>query len=164
MTPAQTTFLLALAGVLVLVAAFGVVVIAHARRSSGSPSGPIRRLAQPSVARLEVHRWAFYAHRIGGVAILAFLGLHLVDVGLIAISPALYDEVHALYGTPVLRGFEVGLFAVIVFHAANGLRLLVIDLVDVGARTSERLLWLAIGLTILVTVPASVVILRPVIA
>ncbi len=90
--------------------------------------------------------------------------LQLVDVGLIAISPALYDEVHALYGTPVLRGFEVGLFAVIVFHAANGLRLLVIDLVDVGARTSERLLWLAIGLTILVTVPASVVILRPVIA
>ncbi len=163
MTPAQTTFLVALAVILVLVTAFAVLVIAGARRSSGGPSGPLRRLARPSIARLEVHRWAFYAHRIGGVAILAFLGLHLVDLGLIAVSPALYDEVHALYGTPVLRLFEVGLFMAILFHATNGLRLLLMDLVDVGARTSERLLWLAIGLTVVLTIPASLVILRPVI-
>jgi succinate dehydrogenase / fumarate reductase cytochrome b subunit len=161
LTPAQTAFLVALATILVLVTLFAAVVLARARRSSGALSGPAARLARPSIARLEVHRWAFYAHRVSGVAIFAFLILHLVDVGLVAISSELYDEVHALYGTLALRVFEVGLLAGILFHAANGLRLLVIDLVDVGARASERMLWLAIAVTIVLTIPAGAIILGP---
>jgi succinate dehydrogenase / fumarate reductase cytochrome b subunit len=161
LTPAQTAFLVALGAILVIVALFALLVVARARRTGGGVVGPVARLGRPSIARLEVHRWAFYAHRVSGVAIFAFLALHLVDVGLVAISSALYDEVHALYGTLALRIFEVGLLAGILFHAANGLRLLVIDLVDVGARASERMLWLAIGLTIVLTIPAGAVILAP---
>jgi succinate dehydrogenase / fumarate reductase cytochrome b subunit len=163
MTPAQTAFLTALGTILVLVGAFGAVVVMRARRASRVPATSILgRLGRPSIARIEVHRWAFYAHRTGGLAILAFLALHLVDVGLIAISPALYDEVHALYGTPVLRAFEVALLAAILFHAFDGLRLLALDLLDLGWRSSERLLWLAVALTVALTVPAAVLILAPV--
>ena len=165
MTPAQAAFVAALAVILGLVAAFGLIVMARARLGvGGGPIGPITRLARPSTARLELHRWAFYAHRVSGVGILAFLALHLVDIGIVAISPALYDEVHVLYGTPPLRVFEVGLLAGILFHAFNGLRLLLLDLVDVGLRGSERLLWLAVGLTVVVTIPAAIVILGPVFA
>jgi succinate dehydrogenase / fumarate reductase cytochrome b subunit len=162
MTPAQTAFLTALGTILVLVGAFGLFVVIRARRASRVPASSIlRRLGRPSVARLELHRWAFYAHRTGGLAILGFLALHLVDVGLVAISPALYDEVHSLYGTPLLRAFEVGLLAAILFHALDGLRLLVLDLVDVGWRASERLLWLAVVVTVVLTIPAAVLILGP---
>jgi succinate dehydrogenase / fumarate reductase cytochrome b subunit len=162
MTPAQTAFLTALATILVLVGAFGLFVVIRARRASRVPASSImRRLGRPSVARLELHRWAFYAHRTGGLAILGFLALHLIDVGLVAMSPALYDEVHSLYGTPLLRAFEVGLLAAILFHALDGLRLLVLDLVDVGWRVSERLLWLAVVLTFALTIPAAVLILGP---
>jgi len=164
LTPAQTAFLVALGVILVVVALFALVVLRRAGRAGGGLSGPVARLGRPSVARLELHRWAFYAHRVSGVAILAFLALHLVDVGLVAISSDLYDEVHALYGTLALRLFEVGLLAGILFHTANGLRLLVIDLVDVGSRTSERMLWLAIVLTVVLTVPAGAVILAPALA
>jgi succinate dehydrogenase / fumarate reductase cytochrome b subunit len=164
-TPAQIAFLAALAAILVLAGAFGAFVVVQARRASHVPASSILgRLGRPSVARLELHRWAFYAHRTGGLAILGFLALHLVDVGLVAVSPALYDEVHTLYGTPALRVFEVGLLAAILFHAFDGLRLLVLDLVDVGWRTSERLLWLAVVLTVALTIPAAVVILGPVLA
>ncbi len=162
MTPAQTAFLTALAAVFVLVGAFGLFVVTRGRRASRVPASSILgRLGRPSVARLELHRWAFYAHRTGGLAILGFLALHLIDVGLVAISPALYDEVHVLYGTPVLRVFEVGLLAAILFHAFDGLRLLVLDLVDIGWRASERLLWLAVALTIALTIPAALLILGP---
>jgi succinate dehydrogenase / fumarate reductase cytochrome b subunit len=67
-----------------------------------------------------------------------------------------------LYGTPVLRVFEVALLAAILFHAFDGLRLLALDLVDLGWRSSERLLWLAVALTVALTVPAAVLILAPV--
>lgn len=163
MTAAQSAFLVALAVVLALVALFAGLVVARARHSAGASSfGLVARLGRPSTARIEVHRWAFYAHRVSGVGILAFLALHLVDVGLVAVSPTLYDEVHTMYGTPPLRVFEVGLLAGILFHAFNGLRLVVLDLVDVDARTSERLLGLAIALTIVLTIPAAAVILAPV--
>jgi succinate dehydrogenase / fumarate reductase cytochrome b subunit len=138
MTPAQATFLAALTIILGLVAVFGVLVVSRSRRAIEGGSGNlVTRLSRPSSARLEVHRWAHYAHRVSGIGIFAFLALHLVDVGLVAISPALYDEVHALYGSPPLRVFEVGL------------------------RASERLLWLAVVLTVALTVPAAAVILAP---
>jgi len=164
MTAAQLAFLAALAIITLGIAAFAALVIGRSRQSAGGNPGVIARLGRPSVARMELHRWAYYAHRISGLAIFAFLALHLVDVGLVAISPSLYDEVHSLYGTPPMRVFEVALLAGILFHAANGLRLLAMDLVDVGSRTSERLLWLAIAVTVILTIPAGVIILAPVFA
>jgi succinate dehydrogenase / fumarate reductase cytochrome b subunit len=165
MTPAQLAFLGALATIVGLVGAFGLLVVSRARRvAGGGRIGILGRLGRPSTARLELHRWAFYAHRISGLGILGFLALHTVDIGLVAISPALYDEVHALYSTPLLRVFEVSLLAGILFHAFNGLRLLHLDLFDTDARTSERLLWLTVALVVVVAIPAAVVIIGPVFA
>lgn len=161
MTPAQLAFLAGLGVVTLAIVVYGVVVIARARRAAGGSPGLIARLGRPSTARLELHRWAFYAHRISGVAIFAFLALHLVDVGLIAISPDLYDEVHSLYGSTPMRLFEVALLAGILWHACNGLRLLVLDVFDVGLRGSERMLWAALVVTVALTLPAAVVILGP---
>lgn len=164
MTPAQVAFLAALSLISLGIGAFGAFVVARSRRAAGGRPGVLARLGRPSVARMELHRWAYYAHRVSGMAIFGFLALHLVDVGLVAVDPALYDEVHALYGTPPLRVFEVALLAGILFHAANGLRLLGMDLVDVGARTSERLLWACLAITVVLTVPAAAIILAPVFA
>ena len=162
MSPAQLAFLSALAAISVTITVFGMLVLVRSRRAAGVGPAVVARLGRPSVARLELHRWAYYAHRVSGIGIFAFLALHLVDVGLVAISLDLYDEVHSLYGTPPMRVFEIVLLAGILFHAANGLRLLLLDLMDVGARTSERLLWLAIAVTVVLTIPGSVIILAPV--
>ncbi len=164
MTPAQLAFVAGLTIVTAGVLAYGLLVVVRSRRAAGGTPGLIARLGRPSTARLELHRWAFYAHRISGFAIFAFLALHLVDVGLIAISPELYDEVHVLYGSAPMRAFEVALFAGILWHTCNGLRLLLLDLVDIGTRTSERLLWAALVVTATLTVPVAIVILRPVFA
>lgn len=161
MTPAQLAFIAGLTIVTASISAYALLVVARSRRSAGGTPGLVARLGRPSTARLELHRWAFYAHRISGFAIFAFLALHLVDVGLIAISPSLYDEVHGLYGSTPMRLFEVTLLAGILWHVFNGLRLLVMDLVDVGAGTSERLLWASLLATVALSVPAAIVILGP---
>ena len=63
-----------------------------------------------------MQRWAFVAHRATGVAVFAFLCLHILDVGLYAVSAARFDDVHELYGTTPLRLFECALLFAILFH------------------------------------------------
>lgn len=110
----------------------------------------------------DVQRWAFVAHRATGVAVFAFLALHVFDVALYAVSPARFDEVHELYGTAVMRVFECLLLFAILFHTLNGLRLVLLDVVEVRLATARRLLHVALGLTVVTGTLASVVILKPV--
>jgi succinate dehydrogenase / fumarate reductase cytochrome b subunit len=112
----------------------------------------------------DVQRWAFIAHRATGVAVFAFLLLHVLDVALYAISPARFDEVHELYGTAPLRIFECLLLFAILFHTLNGLRLVLLDVVEVQASTARRLLHVALALTAVAGTAASVVILKPMVA
>lgn len=162
---AQLLFLAGLTLVLLAVLAFTGVVLTSARRIDGGayPSlALLRRIARSRTERAEAARWAFYAHRITGFGIFAFLCLHIVDVSLYAFSPALYDTVHVLYGTVPLRVFECALLVAIAFHTLNGLRLLTVDIVDLGLTASLRLLGGVTVLTALLGVAGSVVILRPV--
>jgi succinate dehydrogenase cytochrome b subunit len=112
----------------------------------------------------DVQRWAFIAHRATGVAVFAFLVLHVLDVAIYAVSPARFDEVHELYGTAPLRIFECLLLFAILFHTLNGLRLVLLDVVEVQASTARTLLHVALALTAVAGTAASVVILKPMVA
>lgn len=165
MTIAQLVFVLALIGVLIGVGAFGVLVLFSAARSGGGSYLTLelaRRLWRLPAARDEFQRWAFYTHRFTGFAIFAFLCLHVVDVSLYGFSRSLYNQVHELYGTAPLRLFECGLLVAILFHTFNGLRLLVVDLADLGLAASRRALGGVVALTLALGLGGSIIILRPV--
>lgn len=165
MSAAQGVFLGALTVVVLAVAGFTAVVLASARRIDGGGflGVTLRRMARSRRERAEAARWAFYAHRISGFGIFAFLCLHVVDVSLYAASPALYDNVHQMYGTAPMRVFECALLVAICFHTLNGLRLLAVDVADLGLTASLRLLAGVGALTVLLGVAGSVVILGPVV-
>lgn len=165
MTTAQLLFLCAFTVVNVVILAAVVVVVREARRVDGGAlwsKTVLRRLGRLPSERSEANRLAFYTHRVSGIAIFAFLALHIVDVSLFAISSDLYDDVHELYGTLVMRVFECGLLFALLFHALNGLRLIAIDIWDVGARAAIRILNGVVVASVVVTVAGSIVILRPV--
>lgn len=149
-----------LAGVLVFTAF--TVRVALTDRPTTARGRWIERIGRASDR--DVQRWAFLAHRSTGVAVFAFLLLHVLDVALYAISPARFDEVHELYGTTPLRVFECALLFAILFHTLNGLRLVLLDVVDVKTSTARRLLHVALALTAVAGVAASVVIMKPVLA
>lgn len=163
MTAAQWVFLAAMTAVAVAILGFVVVVVASARLTDGSyPSlGFLLRLGRSPAERVEANRWAFYAHRVSGFAIFAFLALHVLDVALYALSPTVFDEVHRLYGTAPMRVFECGLLLALLFHALNGLRLVAIDLWDLGPVPAARLLDLVTAASVVLGVAGGVVILRP---
>jgi succinate dehydrogenase / fumarate reductase cytochrome b subunit len=133
---------------------------------SGAPAraGAVRAGAAKA-GRVTVYRgrsgqWAFVGHRVSGFLVFMFLLLHVVDVSLVQ-HPRLYDEVHALYGNVMLRLFEVGLLAALVFHSLNGLRIVMIDFFPGAIRKQRPVLAAVVLLTALATVAGGYVILRP---
>jgi succinate dehydrogenase / fumarate reductase cytochrome b subunit len=61
-----------------------------------------------------------------------------------------------------MRLFECLLLFGILFHAFNGLRLVALDLIDVSTAAARRMLHVAVGLSLVLGVAASTVILQPV--
>lgn len=163
----QIVFLGAFSLVIVAVLAMVVVVVGGARRVDGGShltTSVLKRLGRLPAERSEANRWASYAHRLSGIAIFAFVCLHIVDVSLYAISSSLYDDVHQLYGTGFMRVFECGLLLALLFHALNGLRLISIDVWDLGYAQAGRLLNAVVLLTVVLTMIGSVIILQPLVA
>jgi succinate dehydrogenase / fumarate reductase cytochrome b subunit len=69
--------------------------------------------------------WAF--HRISGVAIWAFVVLHVIDIYLVGAAPDAYDTLLVIYATPGGILLEWLLGAAVLYHALNGLRIIVMD-------------------------------------
>ena len=114
-----------------------------------------------TVYRGKSGQWAFVGHRISGVLVFLFLLLHIVDVSLINSDPALYDEVHELYGNVLLRVFEVTLLAALLFHALNGVRIVMIDFFPGAIRNEKKMFTAVLFLSFVLTMVGGWIILRP---
>lgn len=114
-----------------------------------------------TVYRGKSGQWAFVLHRITGFLVFMFLLLHVVDVSLVNASPKLYNEVHDLYGNVLLRLFEVGLLAALVFHAFNGLRIVMIDFFPGAIRSEKVMFTIVLFFTVILTAIGGFVILKP---
>lgn len=91
-------------------------------------------------------QWSWVAHRITGVVIFFFLLVHVLDTSLVRVSPEAYDIVIESYKNPLMGLGELGLVAAIVFHAFNGLRVVLVDFWKKGPRYQRQMLWAVIGL------------------
>lgn len=93
--------------------------------------------------------WSWVLHRITGVAIYFFLLVHVLDTALIRLSPEAYNAVIGTYKNPIMGLGETGLVAAVVFHAYNGLRVILVDYWTKGARYQRVLFWIVIALWVL---------------
>jgi succinate dehydrogenase / fumarate reductase cytochrome b subunit len=105
-------------------------------------------------------QWAFVLHRITGFLVFFFLLLHIVDVSLIT-RPKLYNEVHEVYGNVLLRLFEVGLLAALLYHSLNGLRIVLVDFFPEAIKSERTVLAVVMFLTTALTVVGGYVIMKP---
>lgn len=100
--------------------------------------------------------WSWVAHRITGVLIFFFLLVHVLDTALVRVSPEAYDAVIGTYKNPVVGLGETGLVAAILFHAFNGLRVMLVDFWSQGTRYHRQLLWGVGALWVLCFVPFAI--------
>ena len=115
----------------------------------------------PSVYRGKSGQWAFVLHRVTGFLVFFFLLLHVVDVSLINIDHELYNEVHDLYGNVLLRLFEVGLLGALIFHAFNGLRIVMVDFFPGAIRNEKVMFSIVLGLSVIGTGVGGWIIMKP---
>jgi succinate dehydrogenase / fumarate reductase, cytochrome b subunit len=83
--------------------------------------------------------WSWVAHRITGVAVFFFLLVHVLDTALVRVSPDAYDAVIATYKTPIVNLLEVGLVAAVLYHALNGVRIILVDFWAKGPRHQKAM-------------------------
>ena len=72
--------------------------------------------------------YLYILHRISGVALLLFLAAHVFVTGSRLFGEAAWERVMALTHHPAVQLLEFLVYAAFVFHALNGVRLVLIEL------------------------------------
>ena len=93
-----------------------------ARRAETKPKsdfGPIYRGREG--------QWSWVLHRVTGVIIILFLFAHVVDTAVVGWGPDAYNKVIRVYQNPYVGVLEFVLVGCVVYHALNGVRIMVMD-------------------------------------
>ena len=104
-------------------------------------------------------QWSYILHRVTGVGVLLFLLIHIVDTSLIGWGPEIYNKVIAIYRNPFFKVAEVGLLASVLFHALNGIRVLLVDFWPKGTLYHKQMFYGVVALFFLIMIPATYVML-----
>ena len=78
--------------------------------------------------RRGVEAWLYVLHRVSGLALLAFLSLHLFVTAARLFGAEAWAVLLLTTHSPVLQFLEYLVFAAFAFHAFNGIRLLIVEL------------------------------------
>jgi succinate dehydrogenase / fumarate reductase cytochrome b subunit len=84
----------------------------------------------------------------------------VLDTALVRVSPNAYDKVISLYKNPLVNVLELGLVGAILYHALNGLRVMLVDFWTKGVRFQRLMLWLIIVVWVVVMIPSAYFMLR----
>ena len=85
--------------------------------------------------------WSWVGHRVTGVVIFLYLLVHVLDTSLVRVDADAYNSVISTYQTWYMALGETALVAAIIFHALNGLRLILVDFWKQGTKYQRQMLW-----------------------
>lgn len=112
-----------------------------------------------TIYRGGIGQWSWALHRLTGVAVLLFLFAHILDTALIALGPVWYNRVIQIYRTPLFGLMEIGLFAAVLYHALNGVRIIVIDFRMESVAHYKKMFAIQMILFLLLFIPVAVIML-----
>ncbi|MEV0293399.1 succinate dehydrogenase, cytochrome b556 subunit [Nocardia sp. NPDC050710] len=115
-----------------------------------APAQPKRK----TLYRGDPGMWSWALHRITGVTIFFFLFVHVLDTALVRVSPNTYNEAIELYKNPVVALMEMGLVVCVLFHALNGVRVILVDFWSKGPKYQRLMLWIILTIFVLLAAPA----------
>lgn len=93
--------------------------------------------------------WSWILHRLTGLGILLFLLVHIVDIALIGWGPKVFDSLLFLYRQPAFRLGEIVLAGAVLYHALNGIRIIIIDFWPEATVVNRKLIY-AVGVAFVV--------------
>jgi succinate dehydrogenase / fumarate reductase, cytochrome b subunit len=96
-------------------------------------------------------QWAFYLHRLSGLALLAYLLLHTFSIGSVMLGEKFYMSIHEIYGFVLFRLGLIGVAGAVAYHAFNGIRIILMDFTDWGVKVQRQLWYGVLVLAVLAT-------------
>ena len=103
--------------------------------------------------RGKLGQWSWVFHRLSGLGTVLFLILHVVDTSWASFYPNQYEQAIREYQSPLFTIGEFGLVACVIFHAFNGLRIVLLDYKPEWWQYQERAVLLVFLATIIVLAP-----------
>ncbi len=117
-------------------------------------------IAESLVYRGREGQWAYLVHRAAGLGVLLFLGLHIFDIFLVGFGPDVFNSTLFLYKGAAARVMEVLLLFGLLFHALNGLRIIIQDFFPPLMRYHRGMFWAVCAVFTVVFIPAGTAMLR----
>lgn len=100
-----------------------------------------------------IGQWSWVLHRLTGVGVVLFLALHVIDTSWAVFYPGLYVKAIAAYQSPLFTIGEFGLVFAVVYHAFNGIRIVIFDYKPELWRHQGQAAVVVLVLTLLVLAP-----------
>ena len=106
---------------------------------------------------------AFILHRLSGLCLVGYIFLHLVVVGSEFIfGKGSFNWLMGTFENPLIKILEICLISVIAFHIINGLRVIIIDFMNI-TRAQSAMFWVVILLCLAGVITATVIFLPKII-
>ncbi|MEB2286489.1 MAG: succinate dehydrogenase, cytochrome b556 subunit [Anaerolineae bacterium] len=103
--------------------------------------------------RGQLGQWSWVLHRVSGLGTVLFLILHVIDTSWAAFYPKDYEQAIREYQSPLFTVGEFLLVACVVYHAFNGLRIILLDYKPAWWAYQRRAATLVFVATLLVLAP-----------
>jgi succinate dehydrogenase / fumarate reductase, cytochrome b subunit len=103
--------------------------------------------------------WAWIFNRLSGLALIFYLCMHIWVINTLTKGPETFDSVMRFLNSAPFKLMETALWAAILFHAFNGVRIVIIDFFK-GAYVQKKLFAVLITLAFLLWLAGSYLIIR----
>jgi succinate dehydrogenase / fumarate reductase cytochrome b subunit len=92
--------------------------------------------------------WAWVGHRLTGLALVAYVFLHLsfISTASMAEGGADFDALMEITSQPLFVAMDFLLVVVVIYHAMNGFRVVLFDL-GVGIRRQKLVFWIMMAVS-----------------
>ena len=108
-------------------------------------------------------QWSWLLHRITGLGVLLFLLVHIVDITLIGFGPKVYNDGIAIFSTGIIRVISMALIASVVFHAFNGIRIILVDFWPSGYKYQQQMFTIVLVISAVLTLASAYYVLGPIV-
>ncbi len=99
---------------------------------------------------------SYVLHRITGLALVFFLFFHILSITKAGHDPMRYDLLYFRFQEADFKFGEIMLYAALLFHGINGMRLLLVDFVLEQTHSAKKLFWLAIALIVILLIVGAI--------
>lgn len=104
---------------------------------------------------------AWMLHRASGVGVFLFLAFHILDIFLMSFGPEVFDTLLFFYHQFLFKLLIIfGLYLGVLYHALNGIRVVIVDFWPGMAQHQARLWRIQMAFFVLAYVPSAIFMLR----